>query len=98
MRVGNYEIREILYDHDRYEIVKWEDCEPFLTEAQNGQMKYASQYCYTIAYLIWDEDEEVFNLESIGMRLAHAAPPPEVFRAICIFADNERYARIEGDE
>lgn len=71
----------------RYDVVKWEKHEPtIVTRLEDGQQYVSTESCYSIATLEWDECEECFNLNGVGMRLAAAAPSKAAFQMILDFA------------
>ena len=80
--VPGYEPKEELRVFD---IVKWEPCEPRYIETKSGQMKFMTEYCYSIGTLIWDYKQEQFYLKSIGTRWLEAAPSKDTCNMILSF-------------
>ena len=99
------EIRNITYmpgyerkNERRFDIVKWDTCEPRLVTTFNGQMKWVTEYCYSIANLNWNPEEEGFDLVSVGMRFPESHPSAEAMDMICQFArEKEREYADEED-
>lgn len=81
-RVDGIQIRDVTYLSDyepenkpiQYDVVKWVTrTKPTeVTDLNTGKKKLSTEYCYSIATLIWDEDEEAFDINSIGLRLIEA--------------------------
>ena len=80
-RVDGIQIRDVTYLSDyepenkpiQYDVVKWVTRkEPVEVTDLTGKKKLSTEYCYSIATLIWDEDEEAFDIESVGLRLIEA--------------------------
>lgn len=54
---------------NRFDIVKWENHEPYeVTDFYTGQMKMSTRSCFSIGFLTWDEKEYEFEFESCGLR------------------------------
>lgn len=70
----DYEIRMPTYldghkDYDRFDIVKWEDTEPYeAIDWITGEKKTYTNHCYTIAMLEWDNKYSGFEFRSCGVR------------------------------
>lgn len=57
----------------KYDVVKWVTrTKPVEVTGLTGEKRLSTEYCYSIATLIWDEDEQAFDIESIGLRLIEA--------------------------
>lgn len=78
-----------------YDLVKWELCEPRIVSRLDGQQEIICEYCYVVAQLIWDSEEEEFELRSIGMRLPESHPSEEAMEMVCEFA-REKEAKLRG--
>ena len=95
-RVDDIQIRDVTYlpgfkpTHApiEYDIVKWEQRKhPMMTMREDGQLQWQTDYCYSLAHLVWDEREEEFKLVSIGMRFVDACPSKEACTMISKFAE-----------
>ena len=81
-RVDGIQIRDVMYllgyepenSPIKYDVVKWVTrAKPIeVTDLDTGKKKLSTEYCYSIATLIWDEDEEAFDIEGVGLRLIEA--------------------------
>lgn len=106
MRYNDIEIRDPTYipgyepkeDNRIFDIVKWEPCEPQYIETKSGQMKYMTEFCYSIATLIWDWKEETFDLKSIGTRWLEVAPSKEICNMILTFINSKSKEYMEADK
>ena len=63
----------------RFDIVKWEEHEPYeVTDLETGEKKQTTRNCYSVATLEYDEKEPCFELISIGLRWLDAHPDKDV--------------------
>ena len=81
----------------KYDVVKWENCEPRIVSGIDGQLRIVSESCYSVAFLIWNSNEEEFELQSVGMRLLESHPSIEAMDMICKFAREKREALVNGN-
>lgn len=80
-----------------YDVVKWEPCEPRIVSGADGQQRISSEYCYSVAFLIWNSEEEEFELNSVGMRLLETHPSIEAMDMICEFARKKREELVDAN-
>ena len=53
----------------KFDLVKWVEDKPHeVTDLETGEKKMQTEYCYSIAMLIWNPKEEWFDFESVGTR------------------------------
>lgn len=96
-RVDGFQIRDPVYIGYRsttipptFDIVKWEDHEPYkVLNLKTNQMEISTESCYSVAFLRWDANEECFNFESVGMRWLESNPTPAVIDTIMSFAEKK---------
>ena len=81
----------------KYDVVKWENCEPRIVSGVDGQQRIVSESCYSVAFLIWNSDEEEFELHSVGMRLLETHPSVEAMDMICKFAREKREELVDAN-
>lgn len=72
---NGFQIRSCVYldenyiDNDRYDIVKWQEHEPYeVIDGRTGEKKISTKSCFSIGYLIWDSKEKYMTFESCGLR------------------------------
>lgn len=96
-RVDGYQIRDVVYlgkppenAPPRFDIVKWEQAEPF--EAYNirtGKKETKTEYCYSVAFLEWDSHEPQFVLHSVGLRWLEERPSEAVIEMVLRFCEEK---------
>ena len=95
-RVDDIQIRDVTYLPGfkptpapiEYDIVKWGKLEhPIMALRIDGQLEWQTDYCYSLARLVWDEREEEFKLVGVGMRFVEACPSKEACMMISKFAE-----------
>lgn len=73
-----------------YDIVKWEQCEPFEAYSlRDGKRHTYTEHCYSVGRLEWNDREPCFEFSSIGLRWLEANPPQEVVDMILKFAEEK---------
>ena len=93
--VDRFQIRDVTYlggsppqDKIKFDIVKWVDCDPMeVINIKTKQKEIQTRYCYTVAWLNWDEKEECFDFNSCGLRWLEANPSQKVIQMILNFAN-----------
>ena len=97
-RVDGIQIRDVTYLPDfkpthapiEYDIVKWKQLEhPIMAMRTDGQLEWKTDYCYSLARLVWDEREEEFKFIGVGMRFVEACPSKEACTMISKFAERK---------
>lgn len=74
----------------QYDIVKWEQDEPFEAYDMNtGEKKICTEYCYVVAVLKWDCKEPAMDFRSIGMRWFEANPTPAAIEMVNKFVEEK---------
>lgn len=81
----------------KYDVVKWENHEPRIVSGIDGQLRIVTESCYSVAFLIWNSNEEEFKLESVGMRLLESHPSVEAMNMICEFARKKREELVNAN-
>lgn len=70
-----------------YDIVKWKTCKPYKAySVEQQKVIEATEHCYSIGFLVWDEKEQCLNLRSVGLRFLEDYPDKEVVEMIYDFA------------
>lgn len=63
----------------KFDIVKWEDHDPYtVTDWETGEKKSSSRSCYSVATLIYNPREPDFELHSVGLRWLEEHPDEDV--------------------
>lgn len=77
-RVDGFQIRDVVYfgrppksEPIKYDIVKWTKLiEPVeVIDAWTGETKTQTEFCYSVAFLEWNDHEPCFELRGVGLRL-----------------------------
>jgi len=104
-RTDGFEVRNITYfpgyekkRERRFDVVKWDTCEPTLVTTRGGQMKWITEYCYSVANLIWNPEEKEFDLVSIGLRFPESHPSAAAMDMICKFAREKEREYLDDEE
>ena len=122
-RLHGYQIRDVSYwgrppenTPIQYDIVKWVDTDPtevnqvYRDDKGCVQVRKAisTEYCYSVAFLEWNDREPCFNFESVGLRWLEEKPPEEVIDMILDFckkkekeilmADGRYFVDFDGEE
>ena len=72
----------------RFAISKTVSCKPYeATDLRTGEKKVHTTNSYVIANLEWNEKEDDFDFESVGLRWIEAAPSKEVCDMILKFCN-----------
>lgn len=82
----------------RFAISKTKSCKPYeAIDMRTGEKKVYTTNSYVIANLEWNEKEEDFDFESVGLRWLEAAPSKEVCDMILKFC-NKMTAEYEEED
>lgn len=74
----------------RYAIVKRIHCDPFEAyDTVTGKKQTYNSHNIVIGWLIWDDEEPCFTLESCGLRWLIHNPPQDVADMILDFAESQ---------
>lgn len=83
----------------RFAISKTKSCKPYeATDMRTGEKKIYNTNTYVIANLEWNEKEEDFDFESVGLRWLEAAPSKEVCDMILKFCNKMTKEYEEEDK
>ena len=71
--VDNIQIRDVislaLSKPNKYDVVRWENTEPYYSTNADGQMQINMRHCYSLAFIIIDEERHKAIIEPIADRL-----------------------------
>lgn len=57
------------HDPHKFDLVKWVQHEPWeVIDGETGEKTWQTEYCFSIAFLEWDEGEGWFTFRSVGTR------------------------------
>ena len=74
MRFKDFEIRPTCFldghkDQKKWDVVKWCKCDPHeVVDGMTGKKKVIDTYCFSIAFLEWDDKEPCWEMRSVGTR------------------------------
>jgi len=103
-RLNGYQIRDVAYFGRtpenapiEFDIVKWVECEPhevvYYNENSSGTYDMAkrimTEYCYSVAFLVWNPKEPCFEFRSVGMRWLEERPGDDVIDMIMKFCEEK---------
>ena len=92
IRSCNYLCDPPIEDKYRFDVVKWEDHEPYeVTDLKTGEKKISTRNCYSVAVLIYNPKEPGFELGSVGLRWLEEHPDEEVENWIIKWCDYKAY-------
>ena len=86
-RIDGFQIRDVTYiglppkdAPPMFDIVKWE---PYsqpqqAVDMRTGEVKTVTEYCYSVARLVWDRKESCFDFRSVGLRWLETWPGANV--------------------
>lgn len=98
-RVDGFQIRSVHYisknkaedDGTKFDIIKWESHEPMEVYSANEKKHITTtESCYSVAFLEWDESEDCYNLQSVGMRLLESGLTNAASEMILHFTEEQR--------
>ena len=81
-----YQIRDCVYlgelpkgNPTIFDVVRWKyRSKPFKVTYANGETKISNKYCYSVAHIIYDREEDWFDFKSIGLRWLEEHPDRDV--------------------
>ena len=94
-RIDGFQIRDLTYfpgyepevKPREFDIVKWQSHAPRkVRDLSSNKEIISTENCYSVAHLIWDNNEREFSLNSIGLRWLDAEPNDKVCKMIKNFA------------
>ena len=74
MKFKDFEIRPTCFldghtDPKSWAVVKWCHCEPReVIDGETGKKKISDTYCFSVAFLEWNEKEPCWEFKSVGTR------------------------------
>lgn len=74
MRFKDFEIRPMTFvsnhkDPKKLEVVKWCKCDPReVIDGLTGEKKISDTYCFSVAFIEWNEKEPCWEFRSVGPR------------------------------
>lgn len=72
----------------RFDIVKWEECEPHMSiDDDTGEKRQITKFCYSVGHLEWNPKEPCFEFKSIGLRWLESNPTERVIKMILGFCN-----------
>ena len=105
-RIDGFQIRDVTYiglppknTPPQYDIVKWVKADkPYeAIDWETNKPVLVSEYCYSVARLVWDSKEPCFDFESVGLRWLEANPTQAVIDMVLKFAE-EKEKELENDD
>ena len=82
-----------------YDVVKWEQHEPCeVIDAKTGEKKIATEHCYTVGWLVYDEKEPCFDFKSCGLRWLEEEPTPDVSHWLVKWAEYKLWELDKDDD
>ena len=74
MKFKDFEIRPTCFldghkDQKKWDVVKWCTCDPHeVVDGMTGKKKVIDTYCFSVAFLEWDDKEPCWEMRSVGTR------------------------------
>ena len=105
-RVDGFQIRDVVYfgrppksEPIKYDIVKWYKLdEPIeVIDSRTGEKKMQDEFCYSVAFLEWNEHEPCFELRGVGIRLLESGLTQAATDMILDFCE-KKAKELENEE
>ena len=105
-RIDGFQIRDLNYiglppknTPPGYDVVKWVQTEPRkVISFETMKEETITEYCYSVAHLVWNRKEPCFEFNSIGLRWLEANPTQAVIDMVLKFAEEKAKELEENDE
>lgn len=96
-RVDDFQIRDVNYiglppknTPPQYDIVKWVQTEPRkVISWETMKEETVTEYCYSVAHLVWNRKETCFEFQSVGLRWLEANATKNVIDMVLMFAEEK---------